>query len=517
MDIQLILVDRFDKPIGYSNYDECHIGEGKHHRAFVTLLFDKDNNVILQKRKHRLFDGFWDLTAISHPLHLSGRDESYQEASDRALLKEMGIASVPIEKIGAFNYFAQDGKNCENEYCVILVGNFDGQFKPNKSEVYEVKKVKFEEFIEDSRKNSKNYTPWSILSAQVLKKVSPNLFKSELSKFLASYEPYEKAYFAKKIKETSKYSPQIAELYRQLASFSTGGKRMRAYLVWLSYQVAGGRDLNKILPISLALEMTQNFLLIHDDVMDNSELRRGGLTIHKIYEKRFGVHYGESMAILLGDIACLEVFDIIASSSFSDEVKVRIQKIFSQTILETAYGQALDLEYGFKKPTFGQIMQVDDSKNSYSIVGPLEVGAALGVMKNSQLSALKTCGAFLGRAYQLVDDILGVFGDERVLGKSTLSDIQEGKNTLLIYKAKQLANGKDRLFLEKVWGKSNVSFKDLEKVKEIIEKCGALEWCRQENRRLVTKAKREVEKITNESNLQAIFYQIADFVISREK
>ncbi|MBI3282550.1 NUDIX domain-containing protein [Candidatus Curtissbacteria bacterium] len=165
----VLLVNEKDKFLGHAPKMECHTGRGRRHRAFVTLLFDSNDNVILQKRKHRLFDGLSDLTAISHPLHIDGHNESYQAASDRALKKEMGIGHVVVKKVGGFNYFAQDGANCENEFCAILVGNYDGEFKPNKKEVYEAKKTKFSEFLRDVSVNPQKYTPWARLAAKKLK------------------------------------------------------------------------------------------------------------------------------------------------------------------------------------------------------------------------------------------------------------------------------------------------------------------------------------------------------------
>ncbi len=166
----LLVVDDKDKFLGYEKRVVCHTGLGKRHRAFVTLLFDKDKKVLLQRRKHRLFDNLWDLTAISHPLHVDGRDETWQEASDRALKKEMGIAHVEIENIGGFNYYAKDGKNCENEHCVVLIGNYDGEIKSNPEEVYDVKRMEYKDFIGDIDKNPSKYAPWAILAAGFLKK-----------------------------------------------------------------------------------------------------------------------------------------------------------------------------------------------------------------------------------------------------------------------------------------------------------------------------------------------------------
>src|SRR3990167_6070758 len=108
MSQRLLIVDKNNNLVGYSNIEEAHRGRGKRHRAFVTALFDSEDRVLLQKRKHKLFDGFWDLTAISHNLRINGRNESYQEASNRALKKEMGIPRVTVKKVGGFNYTAQD-------------------------------------------------------------------------------------------------------------------------------------------------------------------------------------------------------------------------------------------------------------------------------------------------------------------------------------------------------------------------------------------------------------------------
>ena len=170
MQPKLLLVDDKDKFKGYASYSDCHAGEGKRHRAFVTLLFGDDNKVLLQKRKHRLFDGFWDLTAISHPLRVDGKTETYQQASDRALKKEMGIRHVQVRKVGAFNYFARDGKNCENEYCAILIGQYEGNYKPNKREVYESDWVDFKKFSTEISQTSSKYTPWAIKAIKIVKK-----------------------------------------------------------------------------------------------------------------------------------------------------------------------------------------------------------------------------------------------------------------------------------------------------------------------------------------------------------
>lgn len=166
----LILVDENDVPTGeFADKGECHFGEGLHHRAFVVMLYNKKREVLLQYRKHVRWDKFWDLTAISHVLHFPDRDESYEEAGQRALRDEMGIENVSLEKIGGFNYFAKYHGQCENEYCAILVGDYDGEVVPDQEAVYEYKWQPENEFLTDVSENPDKYTPWAVETAKVLK------------------------------------------------------------------------------------------------------------------------------------------------------------------------------------------------------------------------------------------------------------------------------------------------------------------------------------------------------------
>lgn len=165
----LILVDEQDNETGeYADKGECHFGDGLHHRAFVVLLYNSKGEVLLQYRKHVRWDKFWDLTAISHVLHLGDRNETYEEAANRSLNDEMGIDRVTLKKIGGFNYFAKYHSHCENEYCAVLVGEYNGDVRPNPDVVYEYRWTDEKQFIEDVKNNPSAYTPWAIETATIL-------------------------------------------------------------------------------------------------------------------------------------------------------------------------------------------------------------------------------------------------------------------------------------------------------------------------------------------------------------
>lgn len=167
----LFVVDENDNFIKYEKRKICHLGTGVHHRAFVVLLENSKGEVLLQKRKHKLWDDFWDTTAISHPLHLETGDESYEAAGNRALKNEMGIPHLELLKIGGFNYYVPHGKNCENEYCAILTGIYDGDVTPNPEAVYTYKWIPKTDFIRNCMTKKSSYTPWAILTGNFLNKI----------------------------------------------------------------------------------------------------------------------------------------------------------------------------------------------------------------------------------------------------------------------------------------------------------------------------------------------------------
>lgn len=149
-----------------------HTGSGRRHLAISVLLYNKKGQVLLQKRKHKIFDNIWDLTGATHPLHQEEGDESLEVATLRCFKTEYGIENhIKLENLGAFNYFAKYGKFCENEHCAILVGEYNGSLNLNPKAGYEYKWMDKKEFLKDIEQNPQNYTPWAKEAAKILEKV----------------------------------------------------------------------------------------------------------------------------------------------------------------------------------------------------------------------------------------------------------------------------------------------------------------------------------------------------------
>lgn len=171
MNDQLIIVcDESGRPTGeYIPKEEGHTGEGKRHLAICVLLENSKDEVLLQKRRHKIFDNLWDVSGATNNLRIAGKDESFMDAAKRCLKEEYGIEDIKLKKIGEFNYFAQDGKLCENEHCAILLGKYNGEVKPNLQDAYEVKWVDKNNFLKDIESSPDKYSKWSREAVRILK------------------------------------------------------------------------------------------------------------------------------------------------------------------------------------------------------------------------------------------------------------------------------------------------------------------------------------------------------------
>ncbi|MCR4305766.1 MAG: NUDIX domain-containing protein [Candidatus Daviesbacteria bacterium] len=171
MSQQIILAcDDQGKFLEYIPKEVGHEGQGRRHLAIAVLLINSKGQVLLQKRKHKVFDNIWDLTGATHPLHKAdGTDERLEEATLRCLKEEWGIRGIgAIRDIGVFNYFARYGQYCENEYCHLMVGEYDGEVNMNPDTGYEYKWVEKQKFLEDIKSNPKKYTPWATEGVKLL-------------------------------------------------------------------------------------------------------------------------------------------------------------------------------------------------------------------------------------------------------------------------------------------------------------------------------------------------------------
>lgn len=211
--------------------------------------------------------------------------------------------------------------------------------------------------------------------------------------------------------------------------------------------------------------------------------------------------------------------ELIISSSFPKEKTIFALKRLDDLILKTIYGELLDVDYDFRKSlSWEDILRVRLYKTAYyTFVMPLTVGGTFSGLGSKEIKATEAYGASVGIAFQISDDILGIFGEEAVTGKSSTSDIKDGKKTFLYVKALELAKRDEKEFLKAHYGKRDIGKKEIEKVKSIFVSSGSLDYSKALASRLTRKAKGEIKKMTKFPKYQKILSELADYVVLRDK
>jgi len=290
-------------------------------------------------------------------------------------------------------------------------------------------------------------------------------------------------YFEQKIAFSSELDDSYAELWRVTASVTQlGGKRFRPYLLLMTYQGLGGEHYNQVLPIAAAQELLHVSLLIHDDIADNDYIRHGQPNVAGTMRQKYrsltteqdATKYANNAALLAGDLLIAGAHQLIAESGVSPKQKTQAMLVMGKGIDIVAGGQLLDMEHGLKSFNVKDSLKVANYKtSSYSFMVPLVIGAQLAGAGETTIKQCEELAFNLGIGFQLVDDLLGLYGDEEVTGKPILSDIREGKHTYLMAQTFALASSQQLKYLDKTLGDPNVTVKDLEVIRQIVDDCGA--------------------------------------------
>ena len=274
------------------------------------------------------------------------------------------------------------------------------------------------------------------------------------------------------------------------------GKRIRPLLFMISYK--GYLPKNKrlhpsIYNISTAIEFLHNFMLIHDDIIDQSHLRRGKPTMHqklkKIIKSNPNEKLGIDLAIIAGDIIYALAINAFLSCKENSQRKEKALKYFIETTVLTAMGECIDTIHGLEP--LQKLNQKDVFLNyslktaRYTFIAPLVTGALLAGAPPKEIKKLTQLGLSIGQAFQIQDDIIGIFDTQKNIGKSILSDLAESKKTLLVCHAYKSLTKEEKRTFSIIFNKPKKTFSDLQKVRKLFIKAGTLNYCFQEiNQRL---------------------------------
>lgn len=307
-----------------------------------------------------------------------------------------------------------------------------------------------------------------------------------LADFKARIDPKIAAYLDARIAEAKDEDSLVAEALEHVKELTlAGGKRLRPAFMHYGYVAASGEDRARLLDAAVAVELIHMFLLVHDDIIDRDDRRHGVPTLHDRYatwgKRHLNLsnprHFGDSIALIVGDMLFAFGNDVIFRSGFPPERILAVLSAMQTVVSRTVIGQARDVYMEYRgEATEAEILKMYENKSArYTIEGPLHMGAILAGGDQSLLEAFSQYALPLGVAFQIQDDVLGVFGSTERTGKPVGSDIEEGKMTLLVTRALDLLSRDEKKELRRILKiGQDLASDDIVRFRVLIEKSGAL-------------------------------------------
>lgn len=283
---------------------------------------------------------------------------------------------------------------------------------------------------------------------------------------------------------------------------SAGGKRLRPIIACLACEAVGGNFI-KAIPFAVALELIHTFTLIHDDIMDKDEERRGMPSVHK--------KFGENIAILAGDALFAKAFE---TASFINDASVAKRILHNLAIMAKEICEGQEMDINFEKLDYVDerlFLEMIEKKTAKMFEHASMGGAIIGGGNEEEIFALQTYGRNLGMAFQIWDDCLDVIGKN--IGKPVGSDIREGKKTLLYIYAYINSENKEWL---KNYGNENASDEEVQEIIKFFEEIGAIDYAKKKAREFSNEAIKALNKL-KESQAKKKLIELAEFAIEREK
>jgi isopentenyl-diphosphate delta-isomerase type 1 len=495
---QVELLDDAGRRIGVADRASVHSADTPLHRAFSVHLVDRNGRVLLTRRalSKRTWPGVWTNSCCGHPRP----GESDADAIRRRVKEELGVDVRNITPIiPDFHYMAADASGIvEHEICPVYRGEIDAvHLNPDPDEVAEVWWVDPELAMVGASLLPGVLSPWCAeqfrlmpASALLTGDGPPETAGYSCDQMLADVDDrlmgcmlaLEELWARLEGKSESERMPLLPGSFPSWLTRAglNGGKKLRPrFAYWgfvasaaKSYPNRGRADL---VTAGAGLQLLHAFAIIHDDVMDDSTRRRGSLAAHAEAAqshrraKALGSHaaFGRNTAILLGDVALAE------AERLATELPPDLRAVWSLMVTELMLGQSIDLTAAAARNRDPRdARKVSRLKSGcYTVLRPLELGATAAGATPGALASLRRYGDKIGEAFQLRDDILGVWGDPALTGKPAGDDLRLGKATAVLAHAEVHLRGKSRLLLERLRS-GELSDSDVVALSEVMERTG---------------------------------------------
>ena len=485
----IIKVSEQDEPLGSISKIEAHRGAGAFHRAFSVLLFNSKGEMLLQQRSGEkvTFPHVWANACCSHPLYSPEElDEAnamgVKRAALRKLEQELGIDPSTVSTddmtfMTKMRYAARMNQEwIEREVDHILVMSADVELAVNPNEVADVMWVNqeaLEAMLVEDRPPEQAVAPWfRCIASRIMNPAWWEGFNNPMAlKELADDEIHDmgdvtdllpNAEGADLLTSIMEVKPLIEERIETSLRASRherlgdammhlvegGGKRMRATLPWLVGKAVGDTHAG-LLDIGAAIETVHNFTLVHDDIMDDDELRRGRNAVH--------IEYGMPTAINAGDAMLAIAFErlVQAENLTPTDVAPLVNRI-AWMVRRVSEGQQLDIEFEDRLEVSEEdYLEMIEGKTAVMFWICAEIGARISGAGEETVQLMADWGKALGLCFQLMDDVIDVLSDSATLGKPAGSDIAQGKRTLMVIHALRQPDSPTKQRLMAVLGKGD--------------------------------------------------------------
>jgi geranylgeranyl diphosphate synthase type I len=502
----VIQVTEDDEVIGPISKFDSHNQVGSYHRAFSVLLFDSSGRLLLQRRaSHKItFPDVWANSCCSHPLHSEDEMESKNDlgvkrAAVRKLEQELGIApsQVPLDKfhfVTKMRYQARQDENWierEVDHCLVIHADVD--VNPNPNEVSEIKWVSQSELeellIADDSENI--IAPWfRCIAARLMdddwwrpgclkpddlihdmgdvSHLLPNATGADLMTSIAEVKDLVELRIERALTHTSldRLSGAMMHLVEG------GGKRLRATLPWLVAKAVGDSH-SGLLDVGAAIEIIHNFTLVHDDIMDDDDIRRGRPAVHIAYDLPTAINAGDAMLAI--------AFEAMAvAEGIEAELVPFLVKRIGRMVRKCSEGQQLDIEFEDQEwVTEDEYINMIHGKTAAMFLTCAEVVSHLAGADSDTIQCMHDWGLALGLCFQLMDDLIDVLSDSDTLGKPSGSDVAQGKRTLMVIHALNQPPSQSKDDLLAVLGKGDtVNAEQIASAHKALEDLGSIDYAR---------------------------------------
>lgn len=545
----VIAVAEDDTVIGPMSKLEAHHGAGHYHRAFSVLLFNTKGEMLLQQRSSDkvTFPNVWANACCSHPLHSPEELElenamGVKRAAVRKLEQELGIDPAQVSTddmvyMTKMRYSARMNQEwIERELDHILVMCADVEINPNPNEVANTLWVdhdKMEAMLLEERAADQAIAPWfRCIAARIMQPswwsafndkdaladlsderihdmgdvthMLPNAEGADLLTSIMEVKPL----IEHRIETSLKASRHERLGNAMMHLIEGGGKRMRATLPWLIAKAVGDSHAG-LLDIGAAIETVHNFTLVHDDIMDDDEVRRGRNAVH--------IEYGLPTAINAGDAMLAIAFERLVQAENLDheDIPALVNRV-AWMVRRVSEGQQLDIEFEDRlNVSEDDYLEMIEGKTAVMFWICAEIGASISGADDETVQLMAEWGKALGLCFQLMDDVIDVLSDSATLGKPAGSDIAQGKRTLMIIHAMQQPDGPVKERLMAVLGKGEeVSEAALSDGLAALAELGSVDYAREKAEAFHAQAHACLDRLPENPALKAL-RELTDFQLAR--